>query len=538
MKRRRFLKQSAAVGTALLGASTIPLAMSHAQQTSKPNILVIVVDQLRTPQWFPNQAILDSLLPSLARLRKGAVSFAHHYTAATACSPARGCLLTGLYAHQTYLLDTQENAQTPSLNPGFPTWGTFLRNIGYQTYWFGKWHVNNSCDIEQYGFGGGTCPSPNGSLGQGQAQDPNIANQFLQWIQNQGTTTPWCTTVSLVNPHDIAWYHRTNLVQGENNPPRRFLRLPDNYETPAQLEERGKPDLQRVLQNDTAIAFGRIPFDGPGFELPWLKLLDLYLQLQQYVDTQIGRVLDALEANPAIAQNTIILFTSDHGEYGGSHGLRNKSGGVYEEAIRVPLYVRDPTSIWTSAPELERTQLTSSVDIVPLLLTLASGNNDWRTQAQYAHLAQRLDLTALLRNPAAPGRKYILHTADETLVEGSKKDNIPSPPLYGSKVPWHVIGYRTAHAKLGLNAFWGTNTIALQAQNQQAECYDYSTAGGQIEVDNIYTRNPQFSQQLYQQLLNEALPNELRAPLPSFLQAAQQEAQQTYFAYLTQLGLN
>jgi hypothetical protein len=58
------------------------------------------------------------------------------------------------------------------------------------------------------------------------------------------------------------------------------------------------------------------------------------------------------------------------------------------------------------------------VDIVPLLLTLASGGNAWRQQPQHAHLAQRLDLAAILRNPSAPGRPYVLHTMDEDEVEG------------------------------------------------------------------------------------------------------------------------
>ncbi|EUA42375.1 sulfatase family protein [Mycobacterium xenopi 4042] len=68
----------------------------------------------------------------------------------------------------------------------------------------------------------------------------------------------------------------------------------------------------------------------------------MYLWLQQQVDTQIGRVIDKLVAHPEIDRNTVVVFTSDHGEYAGSHGLRGKGAAAYEEAIRVPLYLRDP----------------------------------------------------------------------------------------------------------------------------------------------------------------------------------------------------
>src|ERR1700735_3642520 len=66
-----------------------------------PNILVVMVDQLRTPQWFSATPQALASMPNLARLRKGAVSFENHYTAANDCTPARATLLTGLHTHQT-----------------------------------------------------------------------------------------------------------------------------------------------------------------------------------------------------------------------------------------------------------------------------------------------------------------------------------------------------------------------------------------------------------------------------------------------------
>ena len=543
LKRRTFLKRAGLAGAALLGAGAIPATRMLSEPTpalaagERPNILFIMVDQLRPPQWFPPQPELDAMLPALARLRAGAVNFGHHYTAATMCQPARACLLTGLYTHQTAVLSTGAGspqggkANVPGLNPGFPTWGTMLRQMGYQTNYYGKWHLSNTCDLEPYGFSGGTCPSPNGTPGQGLTDDGFITDQFLQWFKAYGSNGPWCTTVSFVNPHDIAWFPRfTRILQGENNPPRIFTKLPANFETPQHLLAQRKPRLQRAMQQFENVFFGLVPFGGPGSEKIWLRLLDTYLQMQRYVDQQIGRVLLALKAKSDIAQRTIIIFTSDHGEYAGSHGLRGKGGAAYEESIRVPLYVKDLTGLYARHPEIKRTQLTSSVDIVPLLLTLASGGNAWRQQPQYAHLAQRLDLAFILRNPSAPGRPYVLHTMDEDEVEGL------AITRQARNAPAHVIAYRTATAKLGLYSFWKPGSIEIQTAGQEAEVYDYRTRRGRMELENVAMADQRLYNRLYNALVSNAIANELRAPLPTALQPAQQAGLQSYLQMQAQGG--
>lgn len=542
MDRRTFLKGAGLAAATALGAGPRPAGSRAAWPGSKPsappNILFIMVDQLRYPQWFPSQDVLDGLLPGMARLRDGAVSFGQHYTAANACTPARSCLLTGLYAHQTGCLltatkpggpssaqTTAQPAQSLRLYPGFSTWGAMLRRFGYKTTWFGKWHLSDDCNLEPYGFGGGTCPSPNGLPGQGFSVDPQIADQFSAWFDGQGGTEPWCTAVSFVNPHDISWYYRYSLaVLGERNPPSVFNSLPPNFETAQNLDDRQKPRLQLSLQNTANAAFGPLPFSGQNFEFGWLRMLDLYLQLQRYVDAQIGNVLDALEASPNIAARTIVVFTSDHGEYGGSHGLRGKGGAAYDEAIRVPLYVKDPTGRWARQATQERTALTSSVDIAPLLLTLASGGNALRKDPRYAHLAGRLDLAALLHNPRARGRSYVLHTTDETFAEGG------ATASYAKGVPAHVIGYRTATAKLGLYSLWKQNTLDIVTSGQELECYDYKTPRGRMELDNVAASNPVLCDKLLNTLVHDAIPHELRRPLPDSLRAAQQAGFQEYLA--------
>jgi hypothetical protein len=114
-------------------------AAAHRHHSHGPNILVILVDQLRTPQWFTAAPMVSKMLPNISRLRREGVSFERHYTASNDCTPARSALLTGLYTHQTGCMITGGS----TLDPGFPTYGTLLREQGYSTWWFGKWHLTH-----------------------------------------------------------------------------------------------------------------------------------------------------------------------------------------------------------------------------------------------------------------------------------------------------------------------------------------------------------------------------------------------------------
>ncbi len=501
----------------------------------QPNILVIMVDQLRFPQWFGAGPGGPGLPPNLERLSRDGVSFARHYTASNDCTPARAALLTGLYTHQTGCMITGGS----TLDPGFPTWGSMLREQGYHARWYGKWHLthgDNKWDaergsraLERYGFAGGTYPSPDGAPGQGWSVDPGIAGQFEQWLSTAGEDKPWCTTVSFVNPHDIAWwYDWSNRVPVEAFAPSVVGAMPPNFETPELLAARNKPRLQRSFQETAASSFGPVPFTGPEVTSTWLSMFNLYAKLQLEVDQHIGRVLDALESRPRVAANTVIVFTSDHGEYGGSHGLRGKGASAYEEAIRVPLIVKDPRGMLTKAPEIARTQLTSSVDVAPLLLRIASDSDDWRRERRYAHIAGRLDMASILADPTAPGRPYVLHATDETVTEFANEP-------YAADAPLHVVALRTAAAKYATYSNWSDEGIRQLAEGQEHELYDYRTANGRLELDNSAGSNP--TEGSLQALLRSAFAGELRRPLPARLLSARERGFNDYFRVATRVAV-
>ncbi|BCO35766.1 hypothetical protein MHEC_21990 [Mycobacterium heckeshornense] len=278
---------------------------------------------------------------------------------------------------------------------------------------------------------------------------------------------------------------------------------------------------------------GRLSYSGPDVARQWARCLDMYLWLQQQVDAQIGRVIDKLAAHPEIDRNTVVVFTSDHGEYAGSHGLRGKGAAAYEEAIRVPLYIRDPRGHLTPKPGDTRIQLTSSVDLAPLLLSIGYGGNGWRAEPRYAYLADRADLVAIAKNPAAQGRPWIAHVTDDMSVEEMttllKSPNTravfgPSelPTNIPTSSPSHILAVRTRDAKLASYSYWKPGGMDVDTSRPiEREFYDYSTRLGVQEVDNQAGRNRK--EVGLQELLDHKVLAEVRAPLPAFLDDAQQQ---------------
>ena len=501
----------------------------------KPNILVIIVDQMRAPQWFPEPARLNALLPNVARLQNSSVSFESHYTAANACTPSRGVMTTGLYSQQTGCLFTAAPTES-TLAPQFPTWGTLLREQGYRTWWWGKWHLGLSGDaspegLEAHGFSGGTFPSPNGGPRQGLDEDPGIVEQFDGWFEHHAGSGPWCTTVSLVNPHDICWWPTFPLPE---DVPHWFSAMPVNFETPGDLHRRGKPRLQIEYANFmSSLLTGALPYSGPDMSAGWARYLDMYLWLQQQVDIQIGRVLDILASRPEIDRNTVVIFTSDHGEYGGSHGLCGKGATAYDEAIRVPLYIRDPYGHLTPKAGDTRSQLTSSVDLAPLLLSIGNGGNSWRSDSRYSYLAGRADLAAIAANGSASGRPWVAHVTDDIWVEememllkspstraayGIKE----TPSLILTSAPSHIVAVRTHDAKLVTYSYWKPGGMDIDTSRPiDRELYDYWVPSSRHEMDSQAGRSAK--QAALQELIDHQVMAEVRAPLPARLADAQEQ---------------
>ena len=551
VSRRTFLKTAAAGGVALGAAAalpkwTMPSAGAQAEAAGKAglNILFIMVDQLRAPYVYMPRALQKFVCPTITSLGDDGVRFSHYYTVSNDCTPARAAQVSGLYTHQIGIFGTTGAA---TLNPGFPTWGTALRQHGYDTYWFGKWHVTpsdvtgegtvNGCmanPYEAYGFTvpdptAGTCPSPDGGAGQGQFMDPITRQQFRDWLSTRPADgKPWFATVSLINPHDIQFYpYYTRRIQGQQFPRHLYRNMAVNYETNAERDLHRKPEIQYssvLAHNDT---FGDMPMKVR-VEEPWRKMLDTYALVTSEVDLQIYSVIKALGNSP-FADNTVVVFTSDHGEYAGAHGMRGKGFSFYEEGSRVPLIVKDPTGTWTADTKTDRTQLFSSVDLGAMFLTIATGGDDWRTDSRYAHWANRGDIAGVLKDPKAKGRLFVAHATDEEATLPPQLGGTDGDTVYPGRN--HITAVRTRFAKIARYAYWKDGGYQIDAeQGVEWELYDYRTKGGRLELENVaYQPESRDLFEAMKKLLNVAMIKEIQRPVPSYLQAAQEQAFVAWF---------
>ena len=226
MKRRDFLKTTAAVAGASV-ATRLGFSKNITEPGPKPNIIFILIDELRWPSVFPEgidsaEEYFKRFMPNLYKhVWKSGVKFSNYHTAACACTPARGTIITGLYSHQSWLMTTiLNNPNVPVLNPAFPTYGRLLKTAGYTTPYYGKWHVsvpNGPSDTQAYGFDWNSPPDPTGNNLQGTygdfMSDPQFhndaytANQAISYLQNVKTKdAPFCLTVGFVNPHDREFF--------------------------------------------------------------------------------------------------------------------------------------------------------------------------------------------------------------------------------------------------------------------------------------------------------------------------------------------
>jgi hypothetical protein len=350
-------------------------------------------------------------------------------------------------------------------------------------------------------------------------------SQFTTWLASrQSTGTPWFSMLSLINPHDIQFFPN---ARPSAPAPSVYSTLPVNFETNDERKARKKPDMQYGSVDVHNKTFGYMP-DNTRDPASWADMNNVYLQQNQYVDAQIGVALNALAASP-FADNTMVIFTSDHGEYGGAHGMRGKGFSFYEEGARVPLIVRDPTGTWAKATKVVRKQMFSSVDLAALLLTVGTGNEKWRASSKYKQIARRASIAGALSNPMAQGRPYIAHATDEEAVVPAQIGGAEGQIPYDA--PNHITAVRTDKGKIVRYAYWKPGTYNIDTSRRiDWEAYDYSTPAGRLELDNVYNKKTHASF-VYKMkvLLQQANKSEIKQPLPSSLKATQAAAMAAWF---------
>jgi arylsulfatase A-like enzyme len=460
-----------------------------------PNILLVVSDQERQRGWLPASVGL----PWRDRLVSEGLEFTRYYTHSSPCSPSRASLFTGRYLPGHSVVDNVIQPEHTELDVGIPTVGTLLGSAGYRCSYIGKWHLSQSAhpQMTAYGFSDwdGNDRHFMGWAGTGVAFDPIIAENAAHWIRNNahpGSDKPWFLTVALVNPHDVMWYPIDQPGYAETHPEevrqsRDLLSqaawkeddpLPvytDNYEQifedlPANFDDdlHTKPEAHRQWRHDQQ--HGIWGFIDPGDKKSWLRHLDYYVQLHRLADESLGVVLRALEQS-GTWDETAVIFTSDHGDMCGSHGLRSKGPFVYDEIMRVPLYVRAPG---VTRPGTKTEALATHVDLARTICGLGAAD----TAATGATL-EGVDLEPVLANPGRSVRDHVLFAQDSAQTQNLNQVRYALRGFFDGETKYaRYYGVGGGKPSTGL---WGKDPgkklydVDCDFDDQDHEWYDHSS---------------------------------------------------------------
>jgi N-acetylglucosamine-6-sulfatase len=344
----------------------------HGGQPARPNFVVILVDDLRwdelgcTGHPFVRTPHIDRIAREGARLRNA-------FCTTPLCSPVRASLLTGQYAHNHGIIDNTNRSPQSHRLVTFPR---ILHENGYDTGYVGKWHMGND-DTPRPGFdywvsmkGQGTSFDPvlneNGLQTKATGHTTDVLNDRVVRFVRRDRSKPFCLYVAHKALHpELVQYddgsisdpgaakfmpaQRHEQLYADDAIPRRLNVLDTLADKPALLRKiPGLPPLGRKT--------------GTGDE----TIRDR-LRMLAAVDEGVGQLFEALEAIGHL-DDTVLVFTSDHGYWYGEHGLSVERRLSYEEAIRIPLFIRYPRLV--SAGSLID-QFALSIDLAPTVLDLA-----------------------------------------------------------------------------------------------------------------------------------------------------------------------
>ena len=318
---------------------------------SRPNLLLIMVDQLRYDcLGFHGKYPIST--PNLDKIAREGMNFPKAFTTIPTSCPARQSFMTGMRAEQIGALWNYDiTLPVSSMTPDMDTWSRQVSVEGYRCGYIGKWHCSPTYDPTSFGFEnyfsehdyesylsnnhidastlktdwrGGVSDIP-----LEHSRTHVFAKKAIEWIERcHDSQDPWVTCLEFPEPH-LPCTPTTEFA--ELYGPEATIPWEGFYDT---LE--GKPSMQRKQQDN---------WDVVGMEWEdWAPVVAKYYGIISQLDDAIGKVLQYL-SDIGEEENTLVIFTSDHGDLCGSRGLPDKHYVMYDDVMRVPLLMKFPGRI-------------------------------------------------------------------------------------------------------------------------------------------------------------------------------------------------
>ena len=365
--------------------SDVPKIEPEKNADGNYNILFITTDQERYFSTFPEGTDYKArqLLAELG------TTFEKHYVCANVSTSSRSVIYTGTHITDTAMLDNIDFDWQAPLDESLVTVGDRMREAGYYTAYKGKWHMGDSSilegvkpqitDLEGYGFADWGGVDRIGKVWEGFEADPEITSEAVLWLDGKGKQLnaegkSFFLAVNFVNPHDIMNYDNTgfksNYLKLGGKPESEVYektyadQVPASWNFDANASD--VPDALRNYKKNWGMIAGSI-----NEEEAWKDYQDYYYNCIQDNDNSLMELLTYL-TNNGMFNNTIVVFTSDHGEMHGSHGLKGKGGFLYENNIRVPLYIVHPD--YEGGKRISA--ITCHMDLAPTFVDMANMSDD------------------------------------------------------------------------------------------------------------------------------------------------------------------
>jgi arylsulfatase A-like enzyme len=368
-----------------IAAAVIAALASAAEPDARPNVLFILCDDLR-PDAVGCYGSAHVKTPRIDSLAAEGVRFANAFCTTSLCSPSRASILTGLYAHAHGV-----RGNFTELPAAIPHWPGRLREQGYATAYFGKWHMGEDNDASRPGFDWFVSHKGQGKYfdtewninGERREVVPgyytNVVTDFcLDWLERRPDGTPWAVCLGHKAPHSFYVPEPKHANAFDD------VRVP--Y-PPSAFRLDGKPDWIRQRLTTWHGIYGPLfewrksfPDMRPEAVVDFENMVHAYWGTVLSVDDSVGRLVDFLRATGQL-DRTLIVFIGDNGLLQGEHGMVDKRT-MHEPSIRVPLVARGPG---LPQGKVERQQVLVE-DVAPSILDLCGSppiektdGRSWRT---------------------------------------------------------------------------------------------------------------------------------------------------------------
>lgn len=402
-----------------------------ARDGRKLNVLMVLTDQEQSPASWP-KGLLEKL-PAHRELLERGLLVENYHVQTTPCSPSRSTIFSGRHTQQTGVYQNTDTPPNPVLADTMPTLGTMMQAAGYYTSYKGKWHlaqINKERDWNQvprglypntenvmekfgfhdYGFDGESVGLTWDGFRSDAFTAADVGRALFDFARlDKAGGKPWFQVAGLVNPHDIMFYDATGR-QGQDRlhpdllaPLRRepgdpIYETDNGFDLPESFfkdDLSTKPEAHSGIVRQNDMFYGQIDRED---EASWRRFVNYYYNCIRDVDRRLGEILWALRESGQM-DNTIIIYTSDHGERAAAHGMHQKAGTIYREEVNVPMIIVHP-----DLPGGRRTKrLMSAIDIAPTLMGLA-GVTPAEAEARFPGLPG-VDLTDMIADPSQPSER-------------------------------------------------------------------------------------------------------------------------------------